>query len=41
MWRIFGTTVLDDDDKLRLLKVVKENKLGELEDELRLCERAG
>jgi len=30
--RIFGTTVLDDDDKLRLLKVVKENKLGELEE---------
>merc|ERR1719163_1204608 len=29
---IFGTTVLDDDDKLRLLKVVKENKLAELEE---------
>ena len=30
--RIFGSTVLDDDDKLRLLKVVKENKLAELEE---------
>ena len=30
--RTFGSTMLDDDDKLRLLKVVKENKLAELEE---------
>ena len=30
--RTFGTTMLDDDDKLRLLKLVKENKLAALQD---------
>ena len=30
--KIFGTTVLDDDDKLRLLKIVKANSLSELEE---------
>ena len=30
--RTFGTTTLDDDDKLRLLKIVKENKLSALQE---------